>query len=129
MEHIFNEQLINCGVDFFDYYLLHNMGSNVYEKCIKYGAFDFVQKKKVEGKIKVVEGFCEAFMKTILDNAAIAFLGGVDSTFLVRVAHEVLGNKLVAVTATTSTYPERELKEANLTKADIRVLSEEEKTV
>jgi len=54
MEHIFNEQLINCGVDFFDYYLLHNMGSNVYEKCIKYGAFDFVQKKKVEGKIKVV---------------------------------------------------------------------------
>jgi len=62
-------------------------------------------------------------------SVAIAFLGGVDSTFLVRIAHEVLGNKLVAVTATTSTYPERELKEANLTKADIRVLSEEEKTV
>ena len=54
MEHIFNEQLTNCGVDFFDYYLLHNMGSNVYEKCCKYGAFDFVQRKKAEGKIKVV---------------------------------------------------------------------------
>lgn len=54
MERIFNEQLTNCGVDFFDYYLLHNMGSNVYQKCSKYGAFDFVQKKKAEGKIKVV---------------------------------------------------------------------------
>ena len=54
IERIFSEQLTNCGVDFFDYYLLHNMGSNVYEKCLKYGAFDFVLKKKAEGKIKVV---------------------------------------------------------------------------
>ncbi len=45
-------------------------------------------------------------------SAAIAFSGGVDSTFLIRVAHEVLGDKLIAVTATSSTYPERELKEA-----------------
>lgn len=45
-------------------------------------------------------------------SAAIAFSGGVDSTFLVRVAHEVLGDKMIAVTATSSTYPERELKEA-----------------
>jgi uncharacterized protein len=45
-------------------------------------------------------------------SAAIAFSGGVDSTFLVRVAHEVLGDKLIAITATSSTYPERELKEA-----------------
>lgn len=54
MERIFNEQLTNCGVDFFDYYLLHNMGSNVFAKCERYGAFDFVAKKKSEGKIKVV---------------------------------------------------------------------------
>jgi uncharacterized protein len=46
------------------------------------------------------------------DSAAIAFSGGVDSTFLVKVAQEVLGDKLIAVTATSSTYPERELKEA-----------------
>ncbi|WP_368490874.1 ATP-dependent sacrificial sulfur transferase LarE [Clostridium sp. BJN0013] len=45
-------------------------------------------------------------------SAAVAFSGGVDSTFLVKIAHEVLGAKLVAVTATSSTYPERELKEA-----------------
>ena len=45
-------------------------------------------------------------------SAAIAFSGGVDSTFLVKVAHEVLGEKMIAITATSSTYPERELKEA-----------------
>ena len=45
-------------------------------------------------------------------SAAVAFSGGVDSTFLIKVAHEVLGNKLIAVTATSSTYPKRELKEA-----------------
>ncbi len=45
-------------------------------------------------------------------SAAIAFSGGVDSTFLVRVAHDVLGDKMIAVTATSSTYPERELNEA-----------------
>ena len=45
-------------------------------------------------------------------SAAIAFSGGVDSTFLVKVAHEVLKDKMIAVTATSSTYPERELKEA-----------------
>jgi uncharacterized protein len=45
-------------------------------------------------------------------SAAVAFSGGVDSTFLVKVAYEVLGEKVIAVTATSSTYPERELKEA-----------------
>ena len=54
LEKIFEEQLTNCGVEYFDYYLLHNMGSNVYAKCEKYDAFHFVQKKQQEGKIKVV---------------------------------------------------------------------------
>ncbi len=43
---------------------------------------------------------------------AIAFSGGVDSTFLTKVAYEVLGEKSIAVTATSSTYPKRELEEA-----------------
>ena len=51
LERIFDEQLANCGVDFFDSYLLHNMGHNVYEKCRVHGAFDFVRRKKEEGKI------------------------------------------------------------------------------
>lgn len=42
----------------------------------------------------------------------IAFSGGVDSTFLLKVAHEVLRAQVMAVTARSSTYPERELNEA-----------------
>ena len=54
MEKIFREQLRNCGVDYFDFYLLHNMGHNAYAKCQQYGAFDFVKRMQTEGKIKVV---------------------------------------------------------------------------
>lgn len=54
MEKIFKEQLANCGVEYFDFYLLHNMGRNVYDKCKKYDAFHFVRDKQREGKIKVV---------------------------------------------------------------------------
>ena len=47
-----------------------------------------------------------------LESIAVAFSGGVDSTFLLKVSQEVLGEKVVAVTARSSSYPERELNEA-----------------
>ncbi|KJS21801.1 MAG: potassium ABC transporter ATPase [Clostridiaceae bacterium BRH_c20a] len=47
-----------------------------------------------------------------LDNAIIAFSGGIDSTFLLKVCKDVLGDKVIAVTATSSTYPTRELNTA-----------------
>ena len=43
---------------------------------------------------------------------AVAFSGGVDSTFLLRVAHDVLGDKAIAVTAASCSFPAREMKEA-----------------
>ena len=42
----------------------------------------------------------------------IAFSGGVDSTFLAKVAHGVLSRDAVAVTALSPTYPATELEEA-----------------
>ena len=43
---------------------------------------------------------------------AVAFSGGVDSTFLLQAAHEVLGNQAIAVTAAPVFIPLRELEEA-----------------
>lgn len=43
---------------------------------------------------------------------AVAFSGGVDSTFLAKVSHDILGDKMMAVTARSTTFPEREYKEA-----------------
>jgi len=45
-------------------------------------------------------------------SVAVAFSGGVDSSLLVELAHEVLGDKLVALTACMAGLPTRELREA-----------------
>jgi uncharacterized protein len=47
-----------------------------------------------------------------LKSCAIAYSGGLDSTFLIKVAYDALGKNALAVTATSSTYPQRELADA-----------------
>lgn len=47
-----------------------------------------------------------------LGRVVVAFSSGVDSTFLLKVAHQVLGDRAIAVTARSCSFPARELNEA-----------------
>jgi uncharacterized protein len=51
----------------------------------------------------------------------VAFSGGVDSTFLLKVAQDVLGENVLAVIASSATYPEREQQEALRVAEDLKV--------
>ena len=48
----------------------------------------------------------------VIGSAVVAFSSGVDSTFLLRVVHEELGERAVAATIRSHTFPKRELDEA-----------------
>ncbi|KUK52231.1 MAG: hypothetical protein XD78_2118 [Desulfotomaculum sp. 46_296] len=45
-----------------------------------------------------------------LENVVLAYSGGVDSSFLLSVANEVLGDKVLVVTAKSPTFPESEYR-------------------
>lgn len=47
-----------------------------------------------------------------LQKVAIAYSGGVDSTFLLKTAYDVLGDKVLAVMVQSAAFPKREQKEA-----------------
>lgn len=53
-ERIFNEQLEKCGVDYFDYYLLHNLNVTHYAVAQKFASFAFIQEKKKQGKVRQI---------------------------------------------------------------------------
>jgi predicted aldo/keto reductase-like oxidoreductase len=53
-ERFFNEQLTKCGVDYFDYYLLHNLGVANYAVAQKFDSFGFIQRKKDAGLIRQI---------------------------------------------------------------------------
>ena len=48
---------------------------------------------------------------SLLGKAAVAFSGGVDSAFLLKAAHNILGSNVIAITAKPYSFPERELQE------------------
>ena len=85
--------------------------------------------KEQQNKYKALKEYLRS-----LGSVAVAFSSGVDSTFLLKTAHDVLGDKCIAITAMSCSFPKRELEEAKAfcEKEGIRhitVESEELKTV
>ena len=66
MQAIFEEQLQRCGVDFFDYYWLHALGSESYQTAQRLNAFAFICEKKRLGLVRHV-GFSFHDSPALLD--------------------------------------------------------------
>lgn len=49
---VFNEQLKKTGVDYFDYYLIHDVGVDHYKKYTKLDCFNWLVDKKKQGLVK-----------------------------------------------------------------------------
>ena len=53
-ETIFNKQLEKTGLDYFDYYMVHNVNANTIGNVRKYDSFKFIADKKKAGKVKQI---------------------------------------------------------------------------
>ena len=52
MQPLFEKQLADCCVDYFDYYLLHNIVPGSYKKAMELGIFEYLLGEKAKGRIK-----------------------------------------------------------------------------
>ena len=68
------------------------------------------RKIRMDEMHKKLDGLRERFLE--FKSCAVAFSGGVDSAFVLRVAQDVLGTQVTAVTALSESLPTGELEEA-----------------
>ena len=52
VDRIFNEQLERCGVEYFDFYLMHALSKPTWDKTLEFSALDYLIEKKKQGIIK-----------------------------------------------------------------------------
>jgi hypothetical protein len=52
VERIWNEQLAKCKVDYFDFYLLHNLNRDRWEDVKRFHIYEFLKARQSEGKIR-----------------------------------------------------------------------------
>lgn len=71
-EKLFNEQLQKCNTEYFDFYLLHSLNKKTIETVKKFNLYDFIAKKKAEGKIKHI-GFSFHDSNEVLNEFAAAY--------------------------------------------------------
>lgn len=71
VERIFEEQRKKCGVDYFDYYLLHCLDTGNYQVAQNLDCFAFIVQKKSEGKVKKI-GFSYHDNAKLLDEILTA---------------------------------------------------------
>ncbi|MDO4563827.1 MAG: aldo/keto reductase [Clostridia bacterium] len=54
MDKIFDTQLRRTNAEYFDFYLCHALNAHGFDSVISYDAYEFLQKKKREGKIRAI---------------------------------------------------------------------------
>lgn len=78
LEPIFADQLNNCGVDYIDYYMLHNVSGFTETAWKNVDLFSFIERKQEEGKIKHIglstHGNAEFLEELLVEHPKIEFV-------------------------------------------------------
>ena len=78
LEPIFAQQLDNCGVDYIDYFMLHNVSGFTENAWKNVDLYSFIEKKKEEGKIKHIgistHGDAEFLEEILFDHPELEFV-------------------------------------------------------